>query len=259
MKLKKNPKANLEHYSGIFTLLGLVLTLFITYVFIEHKSYAATPRPAIATAITIDETPPTITYRIEKEKPKKIEQPIVEELIEKPKKKVKVTDPNHITKVENNTEIIESLLKDNDTPEETIDTDLTNIESLHDDEELEPETIDYVSVENIPVFPGCEKFTYDKIASKKCFNKKIAKFFNKEFDTSIASELNLTGLQKIDCQFIINANGHISPDIKTRSKHPKLTEEVETILKKLPKMLPAKQNGKPVNLRYTLPFRFRVE
>ena len=39
MKLKKNPNVNLEAFSRVFTLLGLVLSLFFTYAFIEYKSY----------------------------------------------------------------------------------------------------------------------------------------------------------------------------------------------------------------------------
>ena len=39
MNIKKNPKSNLENYSKLFMLIGLVLALFITYVAIEKKTF----------------------------------------------------------------------------------------------------------------------------------------------------------------------------------------------------------------------------
>ncbi|ANW97175.1 hypothetical protein AXE80_13150 [Wenyingzhuangia fucanilytica] len=84
-------------------------------------------------------------------------------------------------------------------------------------------------------------------------------FFGKNFDIGVAEDLDLYGMQRINCQFIINSNGDISPDIQTSRTHPELAEEIKEVFKKLPKMIPAKQNGKPVNLIYILPVRFYVE
>ena len=39
MQIKKNPKQQLENYSKIFMQIGLVLSLFITYVSMEHKTF----------------------------------------------------------------------------------------------------------------------------------------------------------------------------------------------------------------------------
>ena len=37
--IKKHPKANLENYSKLFAQLGLVLSLFISYLLIENKTF----------------------------------------------------------------------------------------------------------------------------------------------------------------------------------------------------------------------------
>ncbi|NJB81352.1 energy transducer TonB [Wenyingzhuangia aestuarii] len=174
------------------------------------------------------------------------------------KKQPTIIDLTKVKKVDNTEEIETTLIKE-EQPTTTADEDLKNIEYYSDIIEYEPETISYVSVENIPVYPGCEKYMYDREKSKKCFSKKIAKFFGKNFDTGLASELNLTGLQRINCEFIIDHNGNVSPDIKTTRTHPELAKEIKNIMGKLPKMKPAKQNGKTVNLIYTLPIRFMVE
>lgn len=261
MKLKKNPKANLEQYSRVFTLLGLVLSLFITYQFIEHKSYALNKPVLITEKFTPDEdNEKTIQFTVIKEQPKKIEVPIIEDKpLEEPQEQSKIIDPNNVKKVDNDLIIKEAVIANSELEKPLELVDESSIEHSDEFEEKGPETVAFISVENIPVFPGCEKYKFDKIKSKKCFNKKIKKFFSKKFNPSIANDLNLTGLQKITSQFIIGTNGKVTADIKTRSSHPKLSKEVENILKELPKMSPAKQNGKPVNIIYTLPVRFLVE
>ncbi|MGY5352076.1 energy transducer TonB [Wenyingzhuangia sp. IMCC45533] len=261
MKLKKNPNANLEKYSSVFTLLGLVLSLFITYQFIEHKSYASTKTTFNESfKVTEKENIETVRYTIIEEQPKKIEAPItVDQPVEEPKDKpTEITDPNNVKKEENDLIIKESPLGATDNePLEVIDEG--SIKHTSDIEDKNEENIPFISVENIPVFPGCEKYKYDKTKSKKCFSSKISKFFTKKFDASIASDLNLTGIQSIYSQFIIGSNGYITEDITTRSARPELSKQVEKILMKLPKMEPAQQNGKPVNIIYTLPVKFLVE
>ncbi len=260
MKSKKNPNENLEQYSRVFTLLGLVLSLFIAYQFIEHKSYASN-KPILHTSFKPQEPEEekVINFTHIKEKPKQVEAPIVtDKLIEEPKTKADVLDPNHVTKVDDFLIIKEAPIATTDNePLETLTGE--DIEHSEEFEEKGPETIDFIAVENIPVYPGCEKYKYDKLKSKKCFNKKIKKFFGKKFDPSIANDLNLTGLQKITSQFVIGSDGRITTDIKTRSAHPELSKQVEDILKELPKMAPAKQNGKSVNMIYTLPVKFLVQ
>lgn len=255
MKIKKNPKQNLENYSSIFSLLGLVLSLFITLVFIEQKTYAAetvTLEPVNHT-ITMDDTPIMVNVIREKKLPKN--KPIHK--IKEPVEPKKAPDPNNFKKSKDDVIIEPITIKNNIGTIETIDLD--DVDYVEDIEEAGTETIPFISVENIPVFPGCEKYINHKEKSKKCFNKNMSKFFGENFDLGIAQDLNLYGMQKINCQFIINTQGEISPDIETSKTHPELAEAIKNVIKKLPKMIPAKQNGKPVNLIYMLPVRFYAE
>lgn len=259
MKIKKNPKANLEHYSGVFTLLGLVLTLFISYVVLEHKSYAAIKHPDVYKPTTYDEQE-TITY-VHLPKPK-IQAPKVQEFLSEPKidlikEPVAKPDANNFNKTENENLIQETPLTPSN--ENTSKIDQSSIIYDKEEEALVEETIHYVAVQNVPVFPGCEKYKDDKKKSMQCFSKGVSKFFNKNFDTEIANDLNLQGVQNIGCVFVIDTNGQIKPDVKTSKTHPELAKEIKSILKKLPKMQPAKQNGKAVNMMYSLPIRFRLE
>ena len=55
MEIKKNPKQQLENYSKIFLQIGLVLTLFITYTLIEHKTYERNDLKGLGQANMIDD------------------------------------------------------------------------------------------------------------------------------------------------------------------------------------------------------------
>lgn len=262
MKIKKNPQQNLENYSSVFTLLGLVLSLFITLIFMEQKTYAS-EKPTVTydpATIKMDALPNMVNVIKEEKKQPKIEKPkdLIEPIKEPQKKPIDAIDPTKFKKAENNADIIEKPINSTEDPSNT-PTDFGDIEYVEVDEEIGVETIPFLSVDNIPVFPGCEKYIRDHEKSKKCFNKNMSKFFGKNFDIGVAEDLNLSGMQKINCQFIIDSHGNISSDIQTTKTHPELAKEIKDVIKKLPKMIPAKQNGKPVNLIYMLPVRFYVD
>ena len=59
--------------------------------------------------------------------------------------------------------------------------------------------------------------------------------------------------------FTVNEDGSLS-DIKVmRSITPKLDKEAIRVVKSMPKWNPAKQNGKAVKTKYTVPVTFRLE
>lgn len=59
--------------------------------------------------------------------------------------------------------------------------------------------------------------------------------------------------------FTVNEDGSLS-DIKVmRSITPKLDKEAIRVVKSMPKWNPAKQNGKAVKSKYTIPVNFRIE
>merc|ERR1711916_14422 len=78
---KKNPKSNLENYSKIFMLIGLVLALFITYAAIEQKTYDKVYGDlgtADMNALEDEEIP--ITERVEPVQPKTPPPPAPEKI-----------------------------------------------------------------------------------------------------------------------------------------------------------------------------------
>jgi len=63
---------------------------------------------------------------------------------------------------------------------------------------------------------------------------------------------------KVVVQFIINKQGKISNVEALTHKGWGLEEEAIRIVKQMPDWIPGKQNGKPVNVRYTMPVVFRL-
>ena len=68
----------------------------------------------------------------------------------------------------------------------------------------------------------------------------------------------LKGKQKIYVKFKILKTGKIEI-LGVRAPHKKLAKEARRVVNKLPKMIPGKQKGKPVNVTYMLPIIFTIE
>ena len=107
-----------------------------------------------------------------------------------------------------------------------------------------------------PIYPGCEK-KQNNDERKKCMSERVQKFVMKKFNTGLPEYLGLDGLQKISVKFNINQEGNIV-DIEAIASHPKLEKEAIRVIKKLPKIKPGYENGKPVVVSYSLPFSLMV-
>ncbi len=239
MEIKKNPKFNLENYSKLFMQIGLVLALFIAYVAVEKKTFDKhfNNLGSVAMTIDFDEEPP-ITKRPEPKIPE-MKKPVI---------------PDEPKVVDDEEDIEEDIL---DTTEADEDTEI-KIDDIKEEDIIEDiiEDVPFISIEQVPVFPGCTG-TNDEL--KACFNKKMQKHFAKKFDSDLPNELGLTpGRKRVIMLFKIDHTGNII-DIRTKAPHPKLQKEAARIIKLLPKMKPGKQRGKAVGVKYTLPMRIDVE
>jgi bla regulator protein BlaR1 len=121
---------------------------------------------------------------------------------------------------------------------------------------IEIEEVNFASIENVPIYPGCEG---TESALKACLQEKIATYVNANFNVKLGKELNLeTGLNEVFVMFKIDNEGNIM-DVKARAPHKKLEEEALRVIKSLPKMMPGKQKGRAVGVKYALPIAFMVE
>ncbi len=245
--VKKLPTKQLEKFSTIFTQLGLVLVLFIVYLALEHETLqnsVANFKPETSKTIYLERDTEIIFKKEQAPEPK----------TNLPKKTVLILD-----------EPIDK--KDDDSPEtiivtepkkKTVDFDIDKIETVPEPKtDEEPETVPFISIENAPIFKGCEGLS--KQENKICFDQKMMKFVRRNFDAQLANELGLrAGKYKIQTQFVIDNTGNVV-DIKIRAPHHKLKKETLELIEKLPQFTPGKQGSKSVKVRYTLPISFLVD
>ena len=161
---------------------------------------------------------------------------------------------HEIKKVDDKTDETITVLPKNPEPNSF---DINNIVTVDEPIDDEPDMVDYVIIENAPIFKGCEGLS--KVENKKCFDKKMNQFVQRNFDSQLATDIGLrSGKYKIYTQFVIDNKGNVV-DIQIRAPHAKLTIETQELIEKLPKFTPGKQREKPVKVRYTLPISFQVD
>ena len=230
MEKKKNSKADIGKNSSLYFAVGLALMVFLSYGAINYKVYESSDLDLdqLTGLETIDEDdvpPPPPPPEPEKPPPPPPPPPDVIEIIE------------------DEEEIEETIIESTESDEELV---IEDIEVEEVEEEVE---VPFAVIENVPVFPGCERGNNEN--KRKCMSEKIARFVQNKFNTDLAGDLGLTGRQRISVIFKIDKNGNVT-GIRARAPHPRLEKEAIRVINLLPKMKPGKQRGKAC-LLYTSP------
>lgn len=243
-------EANLRRNPTLHFQIGLILALLVSIFFMEirmpEQSHNQQARDYDAEEAVWDEH-----FQIET-KVVKVPKPIIEE-----KQQPQPHIPDEVTPVDDNDDIIETLFKgdleaDKDTPIVDPNVEVPYVEPV----EVFAE-VDFRVVEEAPLFPGCEGLdTNDE--RKACMSSKISKFVNKKFNSGIAGDLGLSGINKIFVQFTVDKTGTIT-NVKSRGPHDKLEEEAQRVIQLLPEMKPGKQRSVPVGVIYNLPITLKIK
>jgi len=242
MQVKKNPKKNLNRNSMLYFQIGLCLVLLAVLISAEWKSYST---PIKTETVMID--PIVFEENYEVKLPKKTLPKNIE--IQPKKTEVIPTEANN-----KDDKIKKQLFQ----PKKESPIDPTKVlDSLTPVIPDPPENIPVDFVQDVPIFPGCERFI-ENSERKACMNKKLHKFIQKHFDTDLANEYGLDGNNRIDTQFKVKTTGEIEV-MNVRAPHPKLEEEARRLIEMLPKMQPGKQQDNPVNVIFGLPINFHVQ
>ena len=238
MECKKNKQADLRRKSVLFFQVGLILILFLALFAIEWKTYGN--KSEVSSTVYLDEfEEEEIPVTVMKEStPPPPPQDIVED--------VKIAKDDE--------DVVETVIKSTETdPGEIIDVD--DIVEVKPEEKIDDYS--FISVEEVPIFPGCEGLeTNDE--RKECMSRKVNDFVNKKFDTTLGSKLGLSGIHRIYVQFKIEPDGSVSI-IGARGPHPKLEAEAIRVAGSLPEMQPGRQGGKAVGVLYFLPITFSIQ
>jgi len=130
-------------------------------------------------------------------------------------------------------------------------------ETIEMDENVKvSEDVPFSIIENVPIYPGC---IGSKVEKRKCFQKSIQLHIMRKFNTELANVLGLdSGKKRVIVIFKIDKNGDIV-EVRAIGPHERLEKEAIRVVKLLPKMIPGKQRGRPIGVKYTLPITLIVE
>lgn len=236
MNPKKNPKADLSRYSGLFFTIGLVVATSVSLFAINYKT--SSTAPSHYTYQEIDKI-------IEDDVPEIIHQPKAPEP-EQPKAVIDV-----IQQIDNEQNVVTNILPTEFLPDEPVPAapviDIVENEPLKD--------IPFSVIEDKPMFENCKGLPKGK-QQDDCFKQNLDKHVQKHFKyPQDAINLGLQG--RVYVNFRIDKDGTVSV-ISTRGSDQILQDEAKRIMEKLPRMIPGKQRGQAVSVTFAYPIMFRL-
>ena len=234
MQIKKNPEADLTKNSNLYFAIGLAIILFISWRAIEWKTYDRSGYGYEALNIDDDDDE---------------EVPITEQIKTPPPPPPPPPAPEIIEVVEDEEEIEETIIESTETDQEEI------VEIVEVEEEFEDVDVPFAVIEDVPIFPGCERVAKSK--RRDCFQEQINKHIRKNFRyPEIAQEMGIQG--RVYINFVIDKDGSIT-SIRMRGPDKNLEKEAQRIIAKLPRMTPGKQRGRAVRVPFSIPITFRLQ
>ena len=232
MQPKKNPQSDLRNYSSLLFAFGLCIVLLVSWRAIEAKTYEA---QYDYESLNIDDDDDE-------------EIPITEQL-KTPPPPPPPPAPEIIEIVEDEEEIEETIIESTETDQEEI---VEEVEVMEEELDLD---IPFAIIEDVPLFPGCERVAKSK--RRECFQEKMNIHIRKNFRyPEIAQEMGIQG--RVFVMFTIGSDGSII-NIRTRGPDKNLEKESKRIIKKLPQMTPGRQRGRAVRVPFSIPIQFKLQ
>ena len=226
MEEKKSPKANLENKKLMFIQIGLVISLLLTWLAFEHKSYDKREiDPSLLNRETVVEEEMVEITRQEEQKPQPVEVPQQSTQLEIVQDDVETEDLNINAEVEQN-EVIEEYIAPEVVEEEVVETEIFQI------------------VEEMPQFPGGDAKLLEYVATHIKYPQ-------------IARETGIQG--RVFVGFVVEPDGSVSNVKILRGIGGGCDEEAVRVIKSLPKWKPGKQRGKAVRVSYQIPVLFKLQ
>ncbi len=223
---KKSKKADLENKRNTFFLLGLLIALGLVLFAFEWKTTPQKPMNFENTSVGVDDD-----VFIPSTPPEKGEPP--QQLIEAPV----------FNLVDNNAIIDDEFLGfDSDFDEDN--QDLLDFVFTSGNDKTEEIDEPFISVQDMPEFPGGEKALLNYLATKVKY-------------PVIAQENGIQG--KVFVSFVVDEKGNITNVTLLRGVDKSLDNEAIRVVRSMPKWKPGKQRGKAVKVSFTLPITFQLQ
>ena len=227
MEIKKSPKADLDSKKLTFTLVGLVIALFVVWRVFEYRSYDKQNLDTFARQVEVMEEEMVEITKQEQPKPE----------IQTPKPQV-----TQIQVVEDDVEVEDIDINAEVDQDEIIEEYVYEAPEIEDEEIVEEEV--FLVVEENPEFPGGPA--------------KLLEYVQKNHKyPMMARESDIQG--KVFVGFVVEKDGSISNVKVLRGIGGGCDEEAVRVVQSLPKFKPGKQRGNTVRVAYTLPIVFKLQ
>lgn len=237
--------------SFIYFQIGLIATLLTVLIVLEFNFESQpkkvdNPKPTI----TINISEPSTFRIIPQSKPITATKPV--------QAQPKFTNQIIATTNEVPKEIVQPI---ETTPSEVnSDNEITN-QSEHDKPNeivtKQPENPTVLNVEELPMFPACKKLS--RAEQLECFKAQMSKAVARNLiypDDDYKNERQ----GRTYISFVIDESGKIIEVKAADNKNatPEMQKAAENAVRKVSKLIPAKQGGKPVRIKYTIPVTFKM-
>ncbi len=128
----------------------------------------------------------------------------------------------------------------------------TTLTPLPFNEDYQARNIGFASIEQVPVYAGCE----DASNQIQCFQQQILEHikFNFRYPAK-AQRKKISG--RVNVMFIIDKEGKVS-QVRTFGADPILMDEARRIVSLIPRMQPGMNKGKPVRVPFAIPITFAL-
>ncbi len=121
--------------------------------------------------------------------------------------------------------------------------DIADLKQIVVQAKEEPEEV-FDMVEQMPSFPGGDQALLKYLSDNIRY-------------PAIDQENGVQGV--VICQFVVSRDGSVRDVTVVRTLSPTCDREAVRVLTSMPKWIPGKQNGKAVNVKYTVPVRYRLQ
>ena len=241
-----------------YVLIGLVAVCLLIFGYMKYESYKTQKAEEEAKAkLEQQQKLAQMEAEKEEEKEEEVEQIEIEEVKpEAPQLATQLMTELLLTdtpKEDNEIKANEDIQKDNSVMSTFTQagSDDINLIKEHKEEVVQEKPREekkkeevFTHVEQMPKFPGGDAELYKFISNNLNY-------------PAMAIENNVQG--RVVVQFVVTKDGSIGNVKVVRSVDRDLDNEAIRVCKKLPKFIPGKQNGQPVNVWYTLPVTFKLQ
>ena len=251
--MKPNVKLNSSaKNSFVYFQLGLIVTMVVTLFILEFnfksiKKVSDSKNPVLYTEMPFQYNP-----RVLESKPIAESKPI--QKVVKLTDVFKAVDNNETVKpVADVVPVIDDAVVNNNTVNDPKDVVVNNDVST-----VAKADFNEFSVGQLPMFDACVGVRREE--HKECFDNELQKFISKNVSypsNDIENRNEGTAL----IEFIIDENGYVTNVKALDNKRATVTMQkaAEKAIKKMPKIIPARQGNENVRIKYLIPVSFRLK